>query len=254
MDSNVNLKCTSLKNCNDCPLRSYCTRAKEGNHRRLFINEKWEKQKEYIREKLSEKEAGEIYKQRKIDVEPVFGFLKANLSFSRFSVRGKSKVENEIGFALMAVNIRKYAIKINNKYRNKVSDQKKYGLNPYKTGKFSPFIHFRLVLSQPLLLFYKYFSNQRQICFSRSMRIFGSPLRLNSWFAFGNLTNSTSFCKFFSVINSCSACSIGQRKSSSPCKMSNGVSTFFAYFNGEKSQSFAGSSNKSMPSSHFVKK
>src|SRR5690606_9254718 len=47
-------------------------------------------------------------KKRKIDVEPVFGFLKANLSFSRFSVRGKSKVENELGFALMAVNLRKY--------------------------------------------------------------------------------------------------------------------------------------------------
>src|SRR5690625_941322 len=49
----------------------------------------------------------------------------------------------------MAVNIRKYAIKINNKYRNKVSDQKKHGLNPCKMGKFSPFIYFRLVLSQP---------------------------------------------------------------------------------------------------------
>src|SRR5690606_34343312 len=43
-----------------------------------------------------------------VTVEPVFGFLKANLSFSRFSVRGKSKVENELGFALMAVNLRKY--------------------------------------------------------------------------------------------------------------------------------------------------
>ncbi|WP_156482263.1 transposase, partial [Bacillus sp. VT 712] len=46
--------------------------------------------------------------QRKMDVEPVFGFLKANLGFTRFSVRGKSKVENETGLALMAVNIRKY--------------------------------------------------------------------------------------------------------------------------------------------------
>src|SRR5690606_36547352 len=57
------------------------------------------KQKEYIRVKLSEEETGKLYKKRKIDVEPVFGFLKANLSFSRFSVRRKSKVENELGFA-----------------------------------------------------------------------------------------------------------------------------------------------------------
>ncbi|NAZ10802.1 IS5/IS1182 family transposase, partial [Agaribacter marinus] len=39
---------------------------------------------------------------------PVFGFLKANLRFTRMSVRGKSKVENELGFAFMAVNLRKY--------------------------------------------------------------------------------------------------------------------------------------------------
>src|SRR5699024_12324765 len=34
------------ENCNDCPLRSYCTKAKEGNNRRLFMNEKWEQQKD----------------------------------------------------------------------------------------------------------------------------------------------------------------------------------------------------------------
>ncbi|MCS1393431.1 transposase, partial [Lysinibacillus boronitolerans] len=62
-----------------------------------------------------------IYRQRKIDVEPVFGFLKANLRFTRFSVRGKSKVENEMGLALLAVNLRKYTankqehIKLNSK-------------------------------------------------------------------------------------------------------------------------------------------
>ena len=96
-------------------LRSHCTKAKEGNNRRLLINKKWEEQKEYIRTKLSEEETVNIYKKRKIDVEPVFGFLKANLSFTRFSVRGKSKVENELAFALMAVNLRKYTAKIQNK-------------------------------------------------------------------------------------------------------------------------------------------
>jgi hypothetical protein len=51
---------------------------------------------------------GVVYYQRKIDVEPIFGFLKANLGFTRFSIRGKSKAENGIGLALMAVNLRKY--------------------------------------------------------------------------------------------------------------------------------------------------
>ena len=48
-----------------------------------------------------------IYSQRKIDVEPVFGFMKAILGFTRMSVRGLNKVKRELGFVLMALNIRK---------------------------------------------------------------------------------------------------------------------------------------------------
>ena len=50
-----------------------------------MVNEKWEQQKEYVRAKLSEEKTGAIYRQRKIDVEPVFGFLKANLRFPFYS-------------------------------------------------------------------------------------------------------------------------------------------------------------------------
>ncbi|WP_141230064.1 IS1182 family transposase [Terribacillus saccharophilus] len=96
------------ENCSVCPLRAQCTKAKEGSNRKIFFNERWEQQKAYAKQLLSEKETGKIYGRRKIDVEPVFGFLKANLRFYRFSVRGKEKVENEIGFAFMAVNLRKY--------------------------------------------------------------------------------------------------------------------------------------------------
>jgi len=101
-------KIYECEDCFGCPFRSLCTKAKEGNNRKLMVNEKWEQQKEYVRAKLSEEKTSTIYRQRKIDVEPVFGFLKANLRFTRFSVRGKSKVENEMGLALMAVNLRKF--------------------------------------------------------------------------------------------------------------------------------------------------
>ncbi|MFB4166775.1 IS1182 family transposase [Virgibacillus sp. JSM 102003] len=101
-------KVYECEDCSGCPLRSQCTKAKEGNNRKIYYNEKWENQKAYTRQQLSEKETGEIYGKRKIDVEPVFGFLKANLCFTRFSVRGKEKVKNEIGFAFMAMNLRKY--------------------------------------------------------------------------------------------------------------------------------------------------
>ena len=104
-------KIYECEDCMGCPLRELCTKAREGTNRKVMMNEKWERQKEYVRAKLSEEKTGAIYRQRKTDVEPVFGFLKANLGFTRFSVRGKSKVENEIGLALMAVNLRKYVVR-----------------------------------------------------------------------------------------------------------------------------------------------
>lgn len=67
----------------------------------------WEQQKEQVRAKLSEEKTRTIYRQHKINVESVFGFLKANLRFTQFSVRGKSMVIIE-GSTLMAVNIRKF--------------------------------------------------------------------------------------------------------------------------------------------------
>ncbi|WP_281186065.1 transposase, partial [Staphylococcus schleiferi] len=52
-------------------------------------------------------ETQKIYNQRKIDVEPVFRFMKAILGFNRMSVRGINKVKREFGFVLMALNLRK---------------------------------------------------------------------------------------------------------------------------------------------------
>ena len=108
LDFTREFKIYECENCSGCPFRSSCTKAKEGNNRKVMVNEKWEQQKEYVRAKLSEEKTGSIYRKRKIDVEPVFGFLKANLRFTRFSVRGKSKADNEMGLALMAVNLRKF--------------------------------------------------------------------------------------------------------------------------------------------------
>lgn len=98
-----------LYECEDC---TDCTKAETGVNRKLMINEQWEKQKEYVKTKLSEEKTGFIYRQRKIDVEPVFAFLKANLGFTRFNLRGKTKVQHDIGLALMAVNLRKYVRRV----------------------------------------------------------------------------------------------------------------------------------------------
>ena len=63
--------------------------------------------KAQINKKLSEPKTKTIYSQRKIDVDPVFGFMKAILGFTRMSVWGINKAKRELGFVLMALNIRK---------------------------------------------------------------------------------------------------------------------------------------------------
>ena len=70
-------------------------------------NYNWEYFKSQINKSFQEPETKNIYSQRKIDVEPVFGFMKAILGFTRMSVRGLNKVKRELGFVLMALNIRK---------------------------------------------------------------------------------------------------------------------------------------------------
>ena len=137
--------------CAGCPLRDLCTKAREGNNRKIFYNEKWETQKSYIREQLSKEEIGEIYGQRKIDVEPFFGFLKANLGFTRMSVRGKSQVHNELGFALMAVNLRKFMAINKHKLSDKIDKTRKSGFDYNFYVIRTAFHYLRLVLSRPRL-------------------------------------------------------------------------------------------------------
>lgn len=99
----------SCGSCKDCPLRAHCTTSKKDEwYKTIYQNMNWEYFKGEMKRKLSEEETGKLYRQRKIDVEPVFGHLKAILGFTRMSVRGKDNVRNELGIALMAVNLRKY--------------------------------------------------------------------------------------------------------------------------------------------------
>ncbi len=56
-------------------------------------------------------------------MEPVFGFMKAILGFTRMSVRGINKVKRELGFVLMALNIRKVtAQRAENNQKNNKKD------------------------------------------------------------------------------------------------------------------------------------
>ncbi|PCF35096.1 transposase [Staphylococcus delphini] len=102
-----------------CPLRSQCMKhsTNPNTNKRLFKNLTWDYFKAFTNKQLSNSKTKHIYQKRKIDVESTFGNLKANLGFQRLSVRTQSKVECELGIALMAVNIRKLA-KISARFRS----------------------------------------------------------------------------------------------------------------------------------------
>ena len=74
----------------------------------LYMNERYQhlKTKEY--QALLSPEGRQIFAQRKIDVEPVFGQIKACLGYKRCDLRGKRQVKNDMGLVLMANNLLKY--------------------------------------------------------------------------------------------------------------------------------------------------
>jgi len=95
------------KNCEECPLRGVCHKAK-GN-RIIEINHNLNKYKQKAREKLTSEEGVAHRKQRATDVEAVFGNLKQNKGFRRFMLRGKEKVTTEFGLIAIAHNLKKKA-------------------------------------------------------------------------------------------------------------------------------------------------
>jgi len=62
---------------------------------------------EKMRRKLISEEGKEIYRHRKMTVEPVFGIIKQAMGFRRFSFRGQEKVSKEWGLVCLAYNLRR---------------------------------------------------------------------------------------------------------------------------------------------------
>lgn len=108
------------KNCNGCPLRGMCHNAK-GN-RRIEVNHRLNELKQKAKALLTNEKGIAHRKKRPIEVEAVFGQLKSNNKFSRFTLRSLAKVELE--FLLMAIghNLRKWAGKIAQTMSNTMPD------------------------------------------------------------------------------------------------------------------------------------
>lgn len=69
-------RCTE---CLSCPLQEPCAKGKETKS--ISVSVKNQKQRKEVRERFSTKEGKELYDQRKIEVEPVFGHMKYNRFF-----------------------------------------------------------------------------------------------------------------------------------------------------------------------------
>lgn len=96
-------------NCSRCPLRGQCHKAK-GN-RLLEVNFRLNELKRKAKTRLMS-QAGLYHRsKRPIEPEAVFGQLKSNNKFNRFTLRGLSKVEIEFGLMAIGHNLRKLMVK-----------------------------------------------------------------------------------------------------------------------------------------------
>lgn len=94
-----------VKVCTVCPFYNRCCKSKKGQARTITTDNK-EGLRQRMRLKMEKSKSKEIYKQRKVIVEPVFGQIK-NSGFRGFSVRGKEKVAGEFSLVCAAHNIKK---------------------------------------------------------------------------------------------------------------------------------------------------
>lgn len=95
------------KRCEGCPLRGQCHKSK--TNRVIEVNYRLQELKNKAKELLNSELGLAHRSKRPIEVEAVFGQLKSNNKFSRFTLRGIEKVNLEFGLMAMAHNLRKMA-------------------------------------------------------------------------------------------------------------------------------------------------
>jgi transposase len=94
--------------CGDCPLKPQCTRS--AWNRRIEINPTLLRYQQQARERLLSEWGKDLRARRGVEVEPVFGRIKQDWSFRRFTLRGMEKVKIEWGLLCIAHNLAKLAV------------------------------------------------------------------------------------------------------------------------------------------------
>lgn len=97
--------------CCNCSLRKKCFKAKDPDAvRQLQVNPILDAYRIRASELLHTPRGSKLRKQRSIDVETIFGDIKRNWHFTRFSLRGLEKVDHEFRLVAMGHNLRKLAL------------------------------------------------------------------------------------------------------------------------------------------------
>lgn len=95
--------------CTGCPLRSKCMRNPEGRSRqvRIFYGRRPGSLTDAMKAKIDTPEGRRTYSQRLGIVEPVFGNIRAQKGMTRFTLRGKKKVNVQWMLYCMVHNLEK---------------------------------------------------------------------------------------------------------------------------------------------------
>lgn len=101
----VEIKHYQAKNCENCPLRGLCHQSKD--NRVIRVNHRLNQIKQQVKERLKSKQGQAHLKKRPVEVEAVFGQLKSNNKFNRFTFKGLEKVELELLLMSIGHNLRK---------------------------------------------------------------------------------------------------------------------------------------------------
>lgn len=98
-------KVYEAQNCRGCPLQGLCTKSK--SNRTVHRNANLEDHKLVARQNLNSDVGIELRQKRSVDVEPIFGHIKYNRGFNRFTLRGIENINVELGLLAIAHNLKK---------------------------------------------------------------------------------------------------------------------------------------------------
>ena len=115
------------QNCNGCPLRCLCYKAK-CDRRTIEVNHRLNEYKRKARELLTSEEGLRHRGRRCIEPEAVFGQMKFNMAYRRFRHFGKDKVTMDFACFAIAFNLKKMC--------SKTAKQTKNGGNTPHSGLF----------------------------------------------------------------------------------------------------------------------